>query len=279
VRSRLGRGRSSAQLSALADAIESYLADLALRVAPKTAKESRAALERIQRETGWSSLLDVDRDGVNRWRAARAAAGISHRTINRQVGELRAALNLAVEDGRIERNPLDGMRALDTRGKNRRRTSRSLPDSDADRLFAAAEQIDRESPLLFPRAPLLRTLWDTGARWHELVQVTWADLDEARSSLRFRAETTKTSEERKFPLKRTTLDRLVSLRAEHTRVTGRFPTASTRIFLAPKGGKWGQDTNRFHVFLREAMRRARIEHTDSDGRVFHIHALRPERRS
>lgn len=271
--------RRSQSALTLRAAVDAYLADLALRVKPKTAKESAAALDRIMRETGWLELDDVTRDGLNRWRAARIAQGTSNRTINRQVGELRAALAFAIEDGRIDRNPLDGLRPLDTRGRHRKRVSRSLPDRDRERLFEAAAEIDAESPDLFPRATLLRTLDDTGARWHEMILTTWQDLDEHRSTLRFRAEHTKTSRERTFPLRRATVDRLLALRAAHARVTGRFPTPSTRIFLAPKGGNWGQDTNRIHTFLREAMRRAGVEHTDCDGRVFHIHALRPERPS
>lgn len=263
----------------LGEIASQYLADMSLRVAPKTLKEARHALERIFRETHWTEIDEVSREGINRWRAARMTAGTSNRTINRQVGELKAALALALNDRLIEHNPLDGLRPLSMEQGDLRRRSRSLSKEQAEKLINAAKAIDAERPAKFPCAPLLATFFATGARWHELVATTWGDLDEQRSTLRFRASTTKTRKERRFPLKRETLAKIVALRAEHVRVTRQFPTAQSRIFLAPRGGVWPKDTARFHRFFREAMRRAGIDHTDSDGRVFHIHACRPARRS
>lgn len=271
---RAGRGKSLPKRAALADAIDSYLLDLTLRVAQKTAKEARSALEQIRRETGWTLLDDVDRAGIDRWRRRQVEAGAANRSINRKVGNLRACLGYSVETGLIERDPLQGLRVLPTKGRHRRRVARALSDADMAKLLAAAEAIDAGYPDRFPRAPLLRLLSETGSRWHETVQATWADLDVDRSVLHLRAESTKTQEARAVPLLPGSLARLVALRAAHTRVCGSLPTATARIFLSPLGEPWAASTGRIGKFLGECLRRAGLPKHDASGRVFHIHALR-----
>jgi integrase len=234
------------------------LAEQALHCRPQTVHDASTALGRLLRETGWQTVEDVNEVALNEWRAARIAGGLSHRTINRHVIALRAALALALRRRVIAFDPLSGVRSLSTKGRHRRRVARALPDTDIRRLLDAAASIDARHPSRFPREPLLRALILTGCRWGELVACVWLDLDTERGSLRLRGEHTKTAEERWIPLDPTCFRSILALRDSHVRVTGELPQSGSRIFLTPNGKPWPKCPTNFHRFLSEAMRVARI---------------------
>lgn len=259
MKARTGRGISSPGAAlALLDIAEQYLVGMALRCTPKTARDARTVLTRLLRDTGWTRVEHVTRPGLDQWRAARTADGMSNRTINRHTIALAGALSLAVELRQIDYNPLAGMRTLSTKGRHRRRVARALPDDDIRKLLEAAAKIDARHEKRFPRAPLLRALLLTGCRWHELVSTIWADLDSEHGRLRLRGEHTKTSEERTIPLDPDLLARILALRVDHVRVTGELPQAGSRIFLTPNGKPWPQGTSNYHRFLEEVLRVAHI---------------------
>lgn len=252
-----GKTRARAGLS-LPQIADQFVADLALRCVPQTVRDARTCLSRVLRETGWQTVGDVDRIEFDDWRRARIAGGMSNRTVNRHTVALRAALALALNLRQIEYDPLAGLRALSTKGRNRKRVARALRDPEIDTLLRAASAIDARHPKRFPREPLLRALLQTGCRWGELVACLWADIDPEHGTLRLRAETTKTSEERKIPLDPDLLERILALRHDHVRVRGELPTEADRIFLSPHGRPWSKCPTNYHRFLSEAMRVARI---------------------
>jgi integrase len=72
-----------------------------------------------------------------------------------------------------------------------------------------------------PQAPLWRAFLETGARYGELVRVTWADLDVDRRVVILRAENTKTRREREIPLLAELVAELRNLVSIHVAVLGR----------------------------------------------------------
>lgn len=259
----------------LADVAAQYLADLQTRGAkPSSIRQARSALERVLGGLAAVFVHDLTKPGVEGWKRTRLSAGSSHRTVNHEVGVLKAALNLAMGLGQIGVSPLAGMRSLPTTARHRRRRARALSEDEIVKLLKAAAAADVERPKRFPQEPLLRALILTGARWSELVHTVWADLDLDGQMLTLRAENTKTSDERRIPLDPWALEGVLALRREHTRVRHRLPTPDVRIFLTSRGSKWGADTANFRRYLHVVMKRAGIEYSDAVGRVLHVHALR-----
>jgi integrase len=175
---------------------------------------------------------------------------------------------------------------------------RALSDDEISRFLAAAEADDaecsaraaaartihvhgrgaayaaRRRPERVPQAPLWRALLETGARWGELTQVTWADLAAGRCTLTLRAASTKSGRSRVIPLRVEVHDEVVALRAIHQRVRLRVVQPGDRVFLSPDGADWAAYTTNARRLLRRILERAGIERFDSQGRVVDIHALR-----
>lgn len=253
----MGRGKVRERVE-LVEIAEAYLTKLAIDCEPKTVRDARTVLTRILADTGWLTIDDIHEEGIDAWRAERIAAGMSNRTINRHTIALHSALRLALRRRVISYDPLSGLESLSTKGKHRKRKARALAEVEIEDLMRAARAIDARYPNRFPRMPLLRTLIMTGCRWGELVACMWTDLDAERCTLRLRAETTKSSEERTIPLDREVLDLILTLRADFVRVVGELPRSGDRIFLSPHGKPWAKCPANFHRFLSEAMRVARI---------------------
>lgn len=262
----------------LEDVAAQYLEEMRVRARrPASMRQTGGALSRIVPGLGLlgaATIADLTRPLVTRWRSARVAAGASHRTANVDVGALAAALNLAVELGQVNVNPLAGLRSLKTKEEHRRREARALSEEDTTALLRAAGDVDRASQADFPRAPLLRALVWSCARWTELVFTTWSDLNANAGLLTLRGAHTKNGKTRTVPLDPDTVRAMLDLRGAHTRVRGKMPTGDVRIFLTARGADWTSDTSNIRRFLHEAMRRAMIPHKDALGRVLHIHALR-----
>lgn len=255
----VGRGRTRARGGVtLAEIAEQFLGDLSMRCTAKTVRDARTALHRLLSDTGWTALPDVTRPGLDDWRRARIAGGMSNRTVNRHTIALCAALALAVQMRQIDHHPLTGLRALPTNGRHRKRVARALPDGEIRQMLAAATTIDARHPRRFPREPLLRALILTGCRWHELVSTLWADLDTDHGVLRLRGENAKTGEDRSIPLDPDLFARILLLRHAHVIVCGDVPRGTDRLFLSPAGKPWSKGTANFHRYLSEVLRVARL---------------------
>lgn len=257
----------------LADVLARYLAFLRAERAPRTARESEAALGRIVAALRVRRVQDLTKPLLQDYRASRQRAGAANKTVNNDVAALLAALNLAVSEGRIAHNPLDGLPMLPVTALHRRRMPRAIHDLEAARIVRAALEIDREAEGI-PRTPLLRMLLATGARWGELTRARWADLDVDRGLLELRAETTKTRRGRIIPLGPESVELLMEMRREQTRILRREPGREDAIFLAPRGRPWARDTANFRRFLYRVMELAGVSRRDATGRVVHVHALR-----
>ena len=111
------------------------------------------------------------------------------RTINRQVGVLRHMLNKAVEWGRIDSNPIKGIKPLkhDKPIKNRR----SLSAEECEAIFSASPANLR---------PVWRMFASTGIRREELVSLTFNDIDWEARSIVIQSDNSKNHKPREIPL-------------------------------------------------------------------------------
>jgi integrase len=119
-----------------------------------------------QRITRWLTAL---RQGQRRRRRGDRTHGLSESSINGALTALRVVLRCAVDEGYIERNPVDDVRK---RAKPKpalgKRDVRVLDEAELERLFSAAEG---GYPLMFKLKAY------TGLRSSELRGLVWGDLD------------------------------------------------------------------------------------------------------
>jgi integrase len=252
-----------------------YLADLRTRKArPRSIVEAKAGLERLARDLGARTVRDIRAPLVMAWRDRRVAGGASNKTANTEVGYLKAALALAVRKGHLAAHPLHGLKGLEVTGRHQVRRARTVSDWELGRIFAAADELDREAARKqLPRAPLVRALAMTGARWSELVSATWRDLDAELGALTFRAETTKGNRERTIPLAYALLAEILTLPTKYA-AAGVRVTPGMPIFLSPRGQPWARGRQNFYRHIRDVFVRASVAIKDETGRVVHVHALR-----
>lgn len=271
---RAGLGSEKGLDLAVADLVAQYLADLRTRGKPRTIANTESILARMVDRMALVRVRDITKARVAAWRLARIADGVSHKTINTELGCLAAALNLAVRMDQLPTNPLAGLRALPTTAAHRRRQARALTETEIGRLLRVAAEDDARDRNPIPREPLLRALIGTGARWHELVSTTWADLDAGLGVLELRGETTKTQRGRRIPLDSSVLDGIEVLRRAFVAHFLREPRREERIFLSPRAQPWTRDTSNWRRWQDAMLDAACIERRDHSGRVVHVHALR-----
>ena len=253
-----------------------YIASLRASTIPSTPVVYARRLERIQHETGWRVVRDITRDGFMAWREKRCSSGSSNRTVNEYLIVLRAALNHAVDRGRLGANPLRGLEKLPEKGRYARRRARPLEEHECARLLAQAAVDDAKRGGI-PQRPLLLTLMEVGQRITETTLLTWGDFNSTAKVLRFRSETAKGERDENedlVPLAAVVVRELVELRAIQARQLGRVPAAGDRIFLGRKGRRIGAGQSAFKAWYHRIVEEAGFERVDGTGRHLHLHALR-----
>lgn len=290
-----GMGVERGLSMSIADLAAQYLADLAARGKGEYAHEARRGLAAIEEGIGVRTVRDVNMAVVLAWRAHRTAAGASNATANNDIGFLKSALQLAVRLGQIGANPLAGLRGLPRGRKHQVRPARALSDWELRQLIRGGEELDRIAdertararancvargkPVLdhlrppVPRAPFLKALALTGARFGELSRVTWSDFDSETATIYLRGETTKNGHPRAIPVASELAEILAELpriyRARELKVG-----PSTPIFLSSTGKPNWNSQQQFHWWIQQAYERAGIALKDEAGRVVNIHTLR-----
>jgi integrase len=266
-----GQGRSLAELK------DTYLEDLATRAVPKHVLNTRARLEAILDVLPAQRVCDLKPIEVIQHRARRLAEGISHRTANLQVDTLRSMLGWAVKVGLIAESPLRNMPRLKENEATKRYQRRALTEDEIEAFLAAAREDDRRNSVhrsRVPQEPFWRTLLETGARYGEVIRVSWADLDVGKRLLTLRAESTKTRKTRVIPLLEGLAEDLDGLRANHIAVLGRPLRPSDRVFLSPEGCAWPAHTVNVTRILHRLLEDAGIDRLDAHGKRVDVHALR-----
>ena len=232
------------------------------------------------------------------YRQKRIKQGKANRSVNMEIGTLKAMLNWALACGLIGRNPIANLKPLPSGKAYEKRPRRALSRREMEQLLEAADRIDenlrsyhaaersladgsrgkafrerRRRPYIL-QAPLWRALLFTGARWSEMTSTRWADFDDKERTLTLRPETTKSKKMRVIPLVETVVDDLLRLREIHIFIYGREPKASEHLFLGPRGkpviNSYRRALYRFEALCAEAG----IDQVDEMGRKIDIHSLR-----
>lgn len=197
--------------------------------------EYKADLERFEKFAALKNVRQISQEVVFGYRAHRLEAGVTARTINREVGTIHNMFAKGVEWGRIGSNPLAGLKPLrhDSLAKNRR----ALTVEEVTALFD-------ESPEYLK--PVWRMFMVTGLRRGELVGLRFSDVDFERKTVTVRASAAKSHREREIPLDDTVLGLLRELRDAAKR---RCPIeGSTPKMTAQQAAAFTTD----HVFVTQA---------------------------
>lgn len=262
---------------ALADLRDRYLDDLETRATARHVLNVTGQLVRLLDELPATTVRELTASDFLEFRARLLKAGRSNRCANVQTQALKGMLRWAVAVDLIDVNPLAKIRPLPTGRKHETRPRRALSDDEIERFMACAYLYDHEWGAAKPRvpqAPFWRTLLDTGARYGEARQLTWADLDEQGAALHFRAVTTKSGQARTIPINVAHLVELQELRNVQWKILGCRPTAGEPIFVSPRGKPLSASTNNARRIFDQILERAEIEPVDEHGNVVVIHSLR-----
>jgi integrase len=217
------------------------------------------------------SVRQIDSSYIVGFRDHRIGEGVTPRTVNKQVGGLRAMLNWAVAGKRIGSNPIAGIKPLPHDNPTKQR--RALTTEEARAIFDASPDHLR---------PIWRAFMCTGIRKDELVSLLFSDFDKEGRVLTIRAEVAKNHKAREVPLDDETFATIVRLRdaAKHRRpVEGWTPKATdqqaanfskTHIFVTKANTPWRNNLlTRFYAVCK----RAGIEDGKRGGSI-DLHSLR-----
>lgn len=121
---------------------------------------------RVEPHWGDVAVIDVKTAAVRAWVSQMAAEGVGAPTIENAFGLLRQVLGAAVEDGRIPRNPCDGVK---------------LPKrKHADRGYLSHKQVAELAAAVDRNSEVVRFLAYTGLRWGEMAALRVQDFDMLR---------------------------------------------------------------------------------------------------
>jgi len=274
-----GLGSEAGQEMALAEVAKTYLEDLRPRVSPRHYKNILSRMTRILAALEDMRVRDLRPMHLVRIRNGAQAAGASHRTANLVVTTVQAMLRWAVENEVVAHDPVAHVKGLPYSRDHHAYRRRALTDAEIERFLAAARLEDEELDVLaadvrVPQASLFMALLETGARWNELRQLRWADVDLGKRVVVLRAENTKSRKQRAVPLSDELTAELVRLRALQETVHARLPNSEDAVFLSPEGARWGWPTSNVMRILDRLLDRAGIAKVNAQGEKLDVHALR-----
>jgi integrase len=138
----------------------------------ETTRATRQHTWRAHVSDKWGNfqVTKVSPPDVKAWVADLVDAGRGVPTIENALGVLRMVLSDAVEDGRLIRNPCEGINAPERQHKSRA----YLTHQQVEQLATAAGEVD---------GLVVRLLVYTGLRWGELAALTVASVDMLRRRL------------------------------------------------------------------------------------------------
>lgn len=260
-----------------------YLRDLALRVSPHYYTGAKSRLAIMLAQIGNLPVSELRAMDVIRFRNTLKASGASHATCNSYTHHtFKAMMRWAFDAGLTTSNPVHGLKRLPQNRECATFRRRALTEEEIRRFVAAAEADDSEFDRIealrnvrrIPQTPIWIGFLETGARWNELRQLTWRDVDFERAVLTLRAENTKSRKTRAIPLREGFLVRLRALAKLHETILGQPPHRGANVFLSPRGDVWARPScNVMRVFDR-VLERAKIPRVDPEGGKLDIHALR-----
>lgn len=257
-----------------------HLEDLATRSTPHHVLNVECILNRALSAIPAQRVRDLRPYDLIRYRAELLRMGLGHRTANHHLARVQGMLRWAKRMGLIAQNPVEGIDKLPETEKYQRRRRRALGESEIQRFLVAAERddercaVDTRGLVRVPQSPFFRTLIVTGARYGELRQVNWGDVDLFQRLMLFRADNTKSGKRRVVPLPDDIVGELMRLHAVHRELLGHDPGSSDPVFRTPEGAAWCKPSNNVNRILRRVLEAAGIPPVDGDQRRIDLHALR-----
>lgn len=278
--SRTTRHRGGSRLFEIRD---EYLRDLAMRVSKNYLYGVTYRLRIMLDQIGNLPIAELTAMDVIRVRNRMKVGGASNATCNSYTHHtFQAMLRWAHDSGLTRANPVRGLRRLPLNQASATFRRRPLTEEEIARFLAAAKADDdafaafeaRRSVKRIPQTPMWVGFLETGARWNELRQLIWRDIDFERSVLTLRAENTKSRKTRPIPIRAGFLARLQALFRLHEETLGATPDLGAHVFLTPQGRVWPQLTRNMMRIFDRVLERAAIPRCDGDGAKLDIHALR-----
>jgi integrase len=219
-------------------------------IAAKTAATRKSAWQsRVKTQWGNLAVADIRTAAVRAWVAAMKAEGLGVPSIENAFGLLRQVLGAAVEDGRIPRNPCEGVK---------------LPKRQhADRGYLTHVQVAALAAAVERDAAVVRFLAYTGLRWGEMAALRVQDFDMLRRRVNVSRSVTesgglvwstpKSWERRSVPFPASLADELAALMVGKAR--------DALVFSDMRGGVLRNSNWRARVFALavESLRTASIE--------------------
>jgi integrase len=219
----MGQGKRNAPSRAtLAHAVELLRAEYEAKRQRSWDRAARSASHVLAHFGEDTRLVDIDRAAVRSYRAERLSQNPqpANATVNRELSCLRAAMNLAADDGLLDSVP--SFRKL------------LLPEPKNTAQYISLTQLgDLIEGMPRYAALAIRFLYLSGARVNDALRLEWSDIDMEAGWIRFYVS--KTDEYREQPIigpMGDLLEELRAHRAEVGRATGRL---SERVFVNEAG--------------------------------------------
>ncbi len=212
-------------------------------------------------------LSELSAHDMEKWRADRLQSGTKPTTINRDLGDLKAAYSRAVDWGFIDENALRSVKPSKVDLNVR---SRFLDDAELGRLKQALD--DREKKMREGRQsgnqwreirgrklyaslddvafadhlkPMIVLSLNTGLRRGEVFSLTWSDIDFDRSFLTVQGNTAKSGKTRHVPLNSEALETLQHWKQQ-------APDTQTLVFTGRDGEKFNNVKKSWTAVLDKA---------------------------
>ncbi len=151
--------------------LKTYLTERKYRVAPSTLKSERSKTKNIKKAIGKYSIDTVSHTQINllivKWHQR-----YSNKTINDHLTILRAVFKMAIRDGVIARNPMEGIHNFKT----------LTPEPTPFTKTEIALMRNCKTPFLHEQSAVLFNVL-TGLRISELIAAAWQDIDWERKVL------------------------------------------------------------------------------------------------
>ncbi len=233
-----------------ADYVPTYLEAIAAgegAKAPATVEKERTVLGRWIESIGQLRLDQIKRVHVNRFIVSRQKEQDSHgdskvcnRTINLDVIGLRCVMKRAMEDGLIQRLPVEGMKPLpETESKRPLFTTADLEKICKAAFERKAGENDQQVPVTENAqefADYVKVMAYSGCRRNEALGLQWDDVDFENAQLHVRRQVTNRGIESLKNGEERTVDFNPRLRAHLDDMAARLAPDSVWVFPSPQRG-------------------------------------------
>lgn len=159
-----------------------------------TAHNYRQFAKFFQNISGPIDITAIDEEVVSRWKD-KVLERVCNNTFNTYLRHLRIIMNHGVSNGFVDANPFADFGYA--------RNQRKLPKTVDEKLIAEAIRRLREEEILSPGwfwAHLLRFMYSTGVRRHQVIALRWKHLDFRNKTILLSVEGSKTGREWLIPL-------------------------------------------------------------------------------